>query len=203
MKVRLPENISEITLEQFQKFDKLLEREGLDEHEFNKRKLVIFAGLKYHDLDNVSHVDFKDLLDIIDKGLSVDVPFKNTFILDGVEYGFIPNLEKMSTSAYVDLRTYDGDVDSLHKTMAILFRPVRYSDAFGNYKIESYKGTEGHSEAMKRMPFNVVNGALVFFLNLSRELQISTQRYIHQEVQKAVELQSSSTSGDGTQRSMN
>ena len=197
MKVTLPENISEITLEQFQKFDKLSLREDLTDHEFNKRKIEIFTKLKYHDLDNVSRKDFKSVMFIIDKALSVDVPFKNTFKLDGVEYGFIPNLDKMTTAEYIDLRTYDANIETLHKTMAILFRPITFKDGFDNYTIESYSGTEASAEAMKRMPLNIVNGALVFFYNLSNELADSIQRYTEQEVLKGAKPPASSRNGDG------
>jgi hypothetical protein len=117
--------------------------------------------------------------------------------MDGVEYGFIPNLDKMTTAEYIDLRTYDADVETLHKTMAILFRPVTFKDGFDNYKIEGYSGTEATAEKMKQMPFNVVNGALVFFYNLSNELADSIQKYTEQEVLKGVKPRTSLRNGDG------
>ena len=63
---------------------------------------------------------------------------------------------------------YGTDIDKLHKLMAILFRPIKNKDRFGNYKVKKYKGTAKYCELMKKMPLNIVNGSLVFFCNLSR-----------------------------------
>ena len=79
MKVILPEDISEITLGQFQKYSKLLEREDLNDYELNKRKVSIFTKIKYKDLENISNVDFEDVLKQIDIALNVDAPFKDRF----------------------------------------------------------------------------------------------------------------------------
>jgi hypothetical protein len=45
--------------------------------------------------------------------------------MDGVEYGFIPNLDDMSFGEYVDLDTYLGDWQNIHRAMAVLYRPIR------------------------------------------------------------------------------
>ena len=39
----------------------------------------------------------------------------------GVEYGFIPNLDDMSFGEYVDLDTYIGDWQNIHRAMAVLY----------------------------------------------------------------------------------
>src|SRR5690606_2396064 len=93
-----------------------------------------------------------------------------------IEYGFVPNLDKITTREFVDLSTSGVEVEELHKTMAVLFRKVTDKDAFKNYKIEYYSGTEETAEAMKDMRMNIVNGALLFFCNLARELKISIQK---------------------------
>ena len=64
--IKLPENIEEITLEQYQRFDKLTKREDLNELSFNKRLIEIFTELKYRDIGNISHKDYKDVLDVLD-----------------------------------------------------------------------------------------------------------------------------------------
>jgi hypothetical protein len=84
--------------------------------------------------------------------------------------------------------------------MAILFRPIKNEDKFGNYTIKKYKGTEG-CEQMKDIKLNLVNGALVFFLNLSKELQLSTQESLKEVERQREKMQhNSSKSGDGIQR---
>ena len=66
MKVILPENQSEITLEQYQRYVKLLERTDLDIYNFNRRKLEIFTPLTFKDTENVTQVDFEFCLNQIE-----------------------------------------------------------------------------------------------------------------------------------------
>lgn len=199
MKIILPEDISEITLRVFQDYSELLDRKDLTEFQFDKRKIAVFTDLRYRDCNNISQKDFKDILKQIDKALNVDKPFIQRFKMN-VEYGFIPNFDKMTTKEFVDLSLYPVEnVEDLHKLMAILFRPVT-KKSFNNYDIETYNGTEKHAETMKGMPMNVVHGSLVFFWNLSEILlQSIHQSTMGQEQKKDQEQQTSFLNGDGMQ----
>jgi hypothetical protein len=200
MKIVLPENIQDITLEQFQKYALLLKREDLDDYQFNKRKVEIFTSIKYHDLNNVANKDFEDILKQIDVALNADVPFVDRFKLNGVEFGFIPNFDKITAKEFTDLSLYPlEDIETYHKLMAILFRPVIKDDAFKNYDIETYNGTERYAEIMKRTPMNIVNGSLIFFYNLANELEQAIQRYTMQELKKVQKHQTTLKNGDGIQ----
>jgi len=211
MKIVLPENISEITLGQFQRYLKLLTRE-LSDIEFNKRKIAIFTKLPYRDISKVSSVDFKELLLQIDLALATKAEFTNRFILNDIEYGFIPNLDNISIGEYADLQKYseqlslveDDNIETMidgfnemEKIMAVLFRPIINKDRFGNYKIESYTADEARNEIMKEMPLSLVNGALVFFSNLANELYNSIQRYTTQELLRETKHWNTSPNGDG------
>jgi len=187
MKVILPENQSEITLEQYQRYVKLLERTDLDIYNFNRRKLEIFTPLTFKDTENVTQVDFEFCLNQIDKALNEEVDFKNTFFIGNVEFGFIPNLDEMTTAEYVDLNKYTNTQDTLHYLMAILFRPIINKDNFGNYEIANYEGTKEYYELMKKTPLSIANGSLFFFINLSTELQNYILKYT-KEVQKKAGL---------------
>lgn len=197
MKVILPENQSEITLEQYQRYIKLLERTDLDIYNFNRRKLEIFTPLTFKDTENVTQVDFEFCLNQIDKALNEEVEFTNRFKVGGVEFGFIPNFDEMTTAEYVDLNKYTNTPDTLNYLMAILFRPIINKDSFNNYEIATYEGTKEYFELMKKTPLSIVNGALFFFINLSTELQNYILKYT-KEVQKKEELQATTlVSGDG------
>jgi hypothetical protein len=87
----------------------------------------------------------------------------------------------MTFDEYRALSNFGVEVDNLHLLMSVLFRPVTNTDAFGNYSIMPYTGIKEYSDVMKQTPMNVVNGALVFFLNLSRELNNHIQKCIAQE----------------------
>jgi len=200
LKITLPENISDITLKQFQRYSKLISLDNVPEIDFIKRKVEIFTGVSFKDLDNVSQKDFIEMSEQIDKALNEDSKFVDRFTLEGVEFGFIPNFDKITTKEFVDISLYPLEqIENFHKLMAILFRPVDKKDSFGNYSIKNYNGTEQYGELMKRTPMNIVNGALVFFYLLAKELQISTQRYMVQEVAKEQKHQTILQNGDGIQ----
>tara|TARA_R100000951_G_scaffold111869_1_gene111419 strand:- start:923 stop:1534 length:612 start_codon:yes stop_codon:yes gene_type:complete len=200
VKVTLPENNSDITLLQFQKYEKLLKKKGLTSNEFSKRAVSIFSNLKYNDLQGVKLSDFTDIVDQITKALNTEVDFTERFFLDGVEYGFIPNLNDITTAEYVDLVEYDTKPETLNKVMAILFRRIESEDVFGNYSIINYTGTKETSQIMLQMPMNIVNGALVFFSNLSRELRIAIQKSTQKEIRRVQKLQDTLRNGVGTQQ---
>lgn len=181
MKITLPEHIGDITLDQYQRYHKLCLREDLSLFNFNTRKIEIFTGLNHRQVKDISHKDYSEIVEQIDKAMDEATPFKNLFTMNGIEYGFVPNLDKITTREFVDLSTSGVEVEELHKTMAVLFRKVTKKDSFGNYQIEYYAGTEEKAEVMKAMPMSIVNGALLFFCNIARELSQNIPKFIHRE----------------------
>lgn len=182
MKIDLPENISEITLGQFLKYEEL-EARGLDAHNFNRRKIAMFTGISFKDTAFIKNNDYERILNQINTALSTDVEFKDRFTMHGIEFGFVPDLDKITLGEYADLTAYRADKENLHKLMAVLFRPI-INNNVDRYSIMAYNGTEEYANMMLGMPLNCVNGALVFFYNLANELQTATQRYLTEELLK-------------------
>ena len=198
MILTLPENIKEITLGQYQRFDVLNKRTDLSELSYNKRVIEIFTELKYRDIGNISNKDYTDILEQLTKAMGQDSEFEDTFKIQDIEFGFVPNLDDITTAEFVDLSNWGLDVENFHKIMAILFRPITNRDGFKNYKIENYEGTKKYSEAMKLMPMNIVNGALGFFSLLAKELREHTLKSMtEEEQQKEAKLLDTLKNGDG------
>lgn len=197
MKITLPESIHDITLHQFQLYNELLERDDLDEFNFNKRKIQIFTGLERKRVELISATDYNEIVSQIDKALNQTVEFTPTFFIKDVEFGFIPNFDKITIGEFIDIQTYGVDVKEMHKLMAVLFRPIKKKDVLGNYTIIDYKGTKQYSDIMKHMPLSIVNGSLVFFSNLANELLNYTQRYTKEEQVKGRQHRTTSLSGGG------
>ena len=130
--------------------------------------------------------------------------FVNRFKLDGIEFGFIPNLDDISFGEYTDLDTYITDWNNMHKAMAVLYRPIIKKGINNTYKISDYKGTEQYAEIIKSIPLDICLGAVVFFYNLGNELLKATIAYLEKdtEVQNILQLQTSDKSGDGIVQSM-
>lgn len=198
MKVVLPENISEITLGQFQKYSEIAEQEVDFKH---KIKVVsIFCEVPENVVDQFPIRQVEDFYNQIAKALIENVDFTQRFEFHGKEFGLIPNLDEIKGNEFMDLMTYQGEIKNYHRLMAVLFRPVIDKDNFGNYKIAEYKGTSEWAEKMKDLPLNIVNGALFFFSSLSKELEISIHKYIQKAQARGQKLQTISNSGVGTQR---
>lgn len=90
-----------------------------------------------------------------------------------LEFGFIPNLDKMTLGEYIDAEKYMSSWEDMHKAMAVLYRPI----VAGNkdfYKIEKYEGTDKYADIMKDAPASVAIGSILFFLSLGIELSKTT-----------------------------
>ncbi len=206
MNILIPESIADIRLEQFQRYDVLLKRTDLNEDQFNKRKIEIFTGLERSRIDLISQKDYKEIVELIDIALNQTVEFTPTFKIRDVEFGFIPNFDKITAGEYRDLTIYSQDVAEMHKLMAVLFRPIKkrkwYQWFFkrNKYKIVEYNGTEQRANVMKYMPLSIVNGSLVFFSSLANELIAYTQKFTEEGPARAEVLATSLKNGGGMQR---
>ena len=95
----------------------------------------------------------------------------NRVFFNNKEWGFIPDLENMSSAEFIDLDEYlKQSPMPLHKIASILYRPI--TEKSGKlYKIENYEGTHKYSEELKDISYKVITGALVFFCNLKMILK--------------------------------
>jgi hypothetical protein len=192
VKITLPETIEDITLGQFQELTTLQDNEIY-------KKVSIITGLDVKDLERINKTDLNELSNQIDTALQKEGDFKTTFTLSGIEFGMIPNFDKIKAKEYMDLSSYGVEVETLHKVMAILYRPIKSRGYGDTYEIHEYIGTDQQSEVMKRMPLSYVNGVLAFFLTLQNELNYHFQKYMKQEQAKGNTPQGISKSGVGTQ----
>lgn len=203
MKITVPETLKDITLLQFQKYNELIKREDLSDVELNRRKIYIFTGLDYASVANIKQYDAKEILETIDNALNLTVEFEPTFTMGDIEFGFIPNLDDITQGEFIDISSYGTDIESMHKLMAVLFRPIKKKDLVGNYEIIPYEGTKQYATIMKAMPMSIVQGALVFFSNLASELVNYTQKYMGEEQAREVQRQTIFKNGGGMLQLMN
>lgn len=204
--IKLPESIDDIKLGNYMRYFELKKRTDLNEYQFDKRKIEIFTSLDRKEIPKIAAADTAMIIDQIDTALGQTVAFEPLFKIKDVQFGFIPNLDEISTGEYIDLKkyqpTYDKEgrmtnMDTMHNFMAILFRPVKKLDTLDNYTIINYKGTQQYAEIMKKMPLSIVNGALVFFWNLADELSSFTLKYMSRELQKERKRLITSRNGAG------
>ena len=190
VKVILPESARELTIEQYQKFLKVQGNETFT----MLKALEIFAHIPLKVAYAMKADDIMDIGSDIFTMISAKHPLTRRLTFRGREYGFVPNLEEMSFGEYIDLDTYLADMDMLHKTIGVLYRPIT-KEKGDLYEVEPYNGTDGYSD----FPLDVALGATLFFYRLSNKLLKSTPTS-SQEGEKPQTFQPPQTfqgSGDG------
>lgn len=200
VKINVPENLSEISLGQYQRFLKL-NFEDTSKNSFVLQKMIeIFCNV---DLKNVASIKFSYITEITNHLSSLfeqNCELINTMNLNKIKYGFIPNLDDMSLGEYIDLDNFFHDWNSIHKAMAVLYRPIKH-EKNGKYIIEKYQNVD-NAETMKDMPLNVVFGAKVFFYHLGIELLNLIPNYLEQAELTIQQRQHLEKSGTGIQAFM-
>jgi hypothetical protein len=144
--------------------------------------------------------DIAEVCEIINTMFDAQHQLINRFTLNGVEYGFIPELDDMSFGEYMDLDTFIGDNDNLHRAVNVLFRPIEHKRGH-RYKLKDYDPDT--SEDAKDFPLDAVLGAIVFFYNLGKDLSLVMMNSLEKknEIALAQHLLSH-PNGDGLTHSM-
>ena len=171
VELSVPSNLESIELWQYQKYMGVVEtNKDQEATEFLNLKLVeIFCGVSLKEVSSIRKQDFNKITEIIGNAFAEETPLIRHFELDGIEFGFVPNLDKISIGEYIDVESSISDWKQMHKAMSVLYRPVtkKHKD---KYQIEEYSGSQEYSEALKYMPLNAALGAMVFFYRLGKDL---------------------------------
>lgn len=184
--ITIPESLNEITLEQYQRFDKLVTNNEASEF-VNQKTIEIFCKIDLKDIARIRIVDVNDILVHLNNLLQQKTKLVTTFKLGSKEFGFIPKLEDITAGEYIDLENYLSNVQTLHKAMAVLFRPIT-NKAKNLYNIEEYESSEKYSDLLKEMPLDIALGSMVFFYHLHNDCVIGLKDYIQNEVEKSEHL---------------
>ena len=200
IEINVPSSLSEITLGQYQKFLKIAENN--QEGNFLDAKMIeIFCGIPLSDSYKLKMSSVTAILDILNEMLSQTPKHVERFKMNGVEYGFIPDLDEMSLGEYIDLDNNASDWEKMHVAMNVLYRPIKTSKV-GKYNIEEYDVK--FPEVMKDMPLDAAIGSLFFFYNLGMELANHTIAYsVTPAEMEAIQGQlTSQQNGDGINQFM-
>lgn len=183
LKIEVPNDWSGITLRDYLKFRKDMEVYKDEEeavtavmfHHFCKFPLEYFQQL---DIDN--YIGIKDrLLQFLQ---NTNLPLKRFLTIDGVEYGFEPDLSRMAYGAYLDISKYEivGIDDKWAEIMSILYRPV--TNKMGAlYDIKPYDA-QIDGEKFLDVTMDVHWGAVFFFKRLLADLQKNTLKSLKEEL---------------------
>ena len=168
--------LRDVPLRNYQRLQKIEEPNNYD-------IMSILFGYRTEKINKTKQREIDKLVLHLKKELEQKNALTNILEIDGIEYGFIPNLDDISYGENSDLVEYCKDWNTMHKAMAVMYRPVtmRKKD---RYLIEEYQGSSKYAEIMKDAPLDVVLGALVFFYNLTKELLNCTPNYLQSLAKK-------------------
>jgi len=190
MEFTIPATLRDVRLSQWQRYIDVYDKnKDEDATEFlNKKVLEIFCDVKLSDVDKIGLNVFDETLVHLSSVLNSKPELSQTFKLEGtdgvvVEFGMIPNLDKMSYGEFIDLEKYLFSDKDLHKAMAVLYRPIKFKSK-DKYLIHEYKGTSYMADVMKDTPLDVAISARVFFYRLATKLGNYTMAYTLKQLQE-------------------
>ena len=141
-------------------------------------------------------LEVKRISDLLEKK---DYPLVPKFRIEGITYGFIPNLNDMTFGENKDLTKYISDYNTMERALAVAYRPI--TQQIGDkYLIEEYKGSEATKDIMLNVPLDIVFGMQVFFWTLTKDLLKAIPNYM---VEVEAKLQNSRENGATTKKYIN
>ena len=176
MKINIPENLNEITIKQFFDFKKCCDTNQDDQY-LRLAMVSIFCDISVEDIKKISSKDFIDISNQLTNVLKETPVHVEKFVINGVEFGFIPNLENITAGEYIELDTLFKDEETYLEQMAVMYRPITGTHK-NLYRIEPFESTEKHKNIMIAAPISAYLGSKVFFCNLLNELLESFQLFL-------------------------
>ena len=194
--IKVPQSLRDIKLKDWIKFIDVYEKnkDNPSDEFLNKKMLEIFCGVNLKELHSLPVSSFSSIVGHLYSILNTKPQLTNRFEMIGadkekVQFGLIPNFDKMSYGEWEDLENYMYEDKNMHRAMAVLYRPVVYSIG-DKYRIHKYEGTDYYADIMKDMPIDIALGAKVFFYRLARKLGLYTMDSIVNEYQTEAETAS-------------
>ena len=150
-------------------------------------KMVAITGLKRTQLLNVPMANLEKSVSAYVENLKADEKQFNKFItIDGIKFGFHPNLKSITFGEWLDCiefsKNYPHTIDRL---MAVLYRPVT-SEINDVYTIEDYDSNknEHYAKLMRKVKLPLVNGCMLFFSTLTRDLLNNFPESLEEEMSR-------------------
>lgn len=171
IEIKVPTSYADISLKKWLELQKDIKAYEDDEEAVGALMLYHLCGLEANYLKSLPMEVYTEIKADLNNFISnVELPLQRIITIDGIEYGFEPNLSKMAYGAYADVskfQTINID-DNWAKVMNILYRPVTHKKG-DMYSIKQYTG-ETEWEKFLNVPMDIHFGALFFLLNLQIDL---------------------------------
>jgi hypothetical protein len=177
IKIEVPTKWSAVTLRQY-----LALRKDLDTYAGEEEAITacLFHHLCKFPLQYIQQLNIDTYIaikqDLINFFNTIDMPLQKFITIDGVEYGFEPDLSRMAYGAYVDISKYETFEinEKWAEIMSILYRPLLKTTG-KLYDIKAYDGTIDGDKFMD-VSMDIHFGTLFFLKTLLKDLLKDTQK---------------------------
>tara|TARA_R110001606_G_scaffold72466_1_gene166904 strand:- start:3499 stop:4143 length:645 start_codon:yes stop_codon:yes gene_type:complete len=203
----IPEKWTQVKLGDYQNYMEQ-SKDVTDAVTLNLLTISCFTGIPYEKVEKIRKGDVDVVLGEFKKLLNkkMNTTLNMIIEIDGVDYGFNPNLKDMTLGEFVDLDNHLEDAwKNMHIIMAILYRPIT-SKKKKKYSIEEYNGVDmKRAETFRdKLSIATVNGASSFFLHIGNEYHMNLLSSLSKEQKETMrnDWQTQKTlvqSGDGIQ----
>jgi len=168
MRITIPTDLSEIKLNQYLRYSKVLQDNQEDETFIAIQMVSIFCKLKIDEVMKIPAHDFAEIVEQIGEVLKQKPSLVYTFKLNGKKFGFVPNFDEESIGTFAYIDTHLGNEDNWTKLLSAMYRPIT-KQVGKYYEIEGFQGDK-FAEEFSEITMDCVVGALLFFWSLKIEL---------------------------------
>ena len=194
MEINIPTSLKDIKMRQFIAFEK----SDKTDDDFIIH-LCEFANPKL-----LPKKEYNEIVTLLKEVMQSDVEFHKIFKHDGIYFGFIPNLDKITANEFMHIEEYIKQADTWNKALAVLYRPLtkRKRNWFKRgandlYDVLPYQEENAFEKLMLDVSCVYYLGAMVFFYNLGNDLLKYMQDYSKVLESKINESNTSMKNGDG------
>ncbi len=167
MKITVPDSLADVTVKQYKALAEV--KHEAESTEWVIECISILCGLTKKQVGSLSLADSERIGLIIAKLHNEDdqnQELQKRIEYKGKQYGFHPNLSKLTVGEFADLETYCGGgfFDNLNEILSILYRPIK-KEGGDFYTIEEYEA-DVFPNYWDSLRMDVVLGAVNFFLSI-------------------------------------
>ena len=180
--VIVPTEWKDITIAEYQRY---LQIAKSNRRTRDNEIISLFCKIEKEFIKKLKLKDKKVLVDKINKFVNSknETSLEKRIKFKGRQYGFIPNLSKITTGEFVDIEEYGKDINkNLHRIMSVLYREVDKTSG-KLYNVKGYDPDELEIDKFKDLPMSTTLSAIDFFFRLGTRLLEDLNNY-SQEVVK-------------------
>ena len=170
IEIKIPTDWADVSIEKYVKYNHAM-KELEDERQIIIKTISILCNISEHIVEVMKLKDLKKIQVNLQKliGKPVNKNIINKIDINGVKYGFHPNLDELTMGEFVDVETYAKEND-IAKMMSVLYRPINKEEG-NRYNIEPYDFDKHSDNAnhFQKLSINIGNAIAVFFWTLGKE----------------------------------